>query len=228
MPVRDRFRILAPFVVAGLCLMAAPAAAETCTGANCKPAAAPQKPLKLNKFRRQPIALGKAAQVVKTTKGTYARVKLARGATPKPASLAQREPPQFMPVVVTPEAAAALAMQDSVAQAAAQVRVVEPDELNEIDRAADTPLVPVLVPTSVEPPVQVASADQANDADRNNAMASAVPAATVIADRTAPIAAPTGVTTDPGFDLRSWLARLGSWLSDTWSTLVVAVRSRFG
>lgn len=231
MPARDRLRILAiltPSTIVAFALTAAPALADSCAEADCKPAAtaaAPQQPLKLQKFRRQPVALGKPTRVAKTPKGHYTRVKLTRRAKPQPAAAATPEPPQFMPVVVSPEAAAALAMQATVAQAAGTVRVVDADEFNELDSAADpplnsaTPLVPVRVPTD-----RITSAF-APLADRTTPTATAP---TIPAAQVAPTAAPATVAVEQAdTGLRAWLSRLGAWCSDRLSSLAALVRSLF-
>ena len=209
--MRGRFRILALSTTIGSCLIATPTFADTCVESDCRPVpeAKPQQPLRLEKFRRQPVALGKPARVVKTRDGGYARVKLTHRNKPKTG-----DTPQFLPVVLSPEAAAALAMQ-------ASVRVVEADELNEIDLSADDPpLVLVRVTTTSEPPARVASAGDANHIDRKADKVAPAPAA--------PAAAPSPATAEPITGLSTWLWHYVSWLSDSLATLFAAARSLFG
>jgi len=202
--MRGRIQLLALSATIGLGVMAAPTAAGACVEAGCSPAreAKPQQPIKLEKFRRNPVALGKATRVVKTPDGDYAKVKLTRRAKVKPAA------PQFLPVAVSPEAEAALAMQ-------ASVRVVEADELNEIDLTAeDLPLVPVLVTTTSEPPVRVAS--NIDDLDRKSE------------ETTAPAAVPSPATDAQPDNLKALLWRSLAWLGDVWTTMIASVRNLIG
>ncbi len=102
--------------------------------------AAPQRAVKPV---RNPVATA-AGRVVKTASG-YANASMPR----PPKQPAPRV--QVLPVVVSPDAAQALALAQALtAQPAANVRLVAADEVNEIDLAAkDTPITPILVPTSV-------------------------------------------------------------------------------
>ena len=142
-------------------------------------------PLMLNDKAHTPVAKS-AARVVKTRDGQYTSVPLPRPAPRHPATVAK-----YAPVAVPPEAAQAFA------SAAAQVRVVTADELNDIDRAADAwpsgpaPIVPVAVTTTPQKPMAVAVVDalELNDIDR----------------QAATVAAPQPEATAPGL---SWKMRL--------------------
>jgi len=206
--MRGRIRNLALSATVGSCLMATPTLGHACVETDCRPIreAKPQQPLRLEKFRGQPVALGKPARVVQTRDGNYARVKFTNRA-----KLKTTQSPQFLPVTLSPEAAAALAMQ-------ASVRVVEADELNAIDLTADDPpLVPVRVMTTSEPSVRSASAVDVNDLDRK-------------ADQAVPAPTPTATSVTPPATsgLSTWLWRYVSWLSDSLATLIATVRSLFG
>jgi hypothetical protein len=226
--MRGRFHRLAHrlalLAAIGFGMMALPTVAAACIENDCKPAAAaksqhpqqqqqqrqvqqPQRPLRLETFRRQPVALGNPTRVVKTPAGDYAKVKLTRRAKSRP------DAPQFLPVALSPEAEAALAMQ-------AAVRVVEADEVNEIDRAAD-PLVPVRVMTTSEPPARAAAAEVSAD-DRNADEQVSAPAQ-AMATAAVPAQSP-----EPATGLRGSLWRYVSWLSDTLGALFAAVRCLFG
>ena len=235
MSVRGRSRILALSAVAGCCLMAAPAQADDCIAANCDPQppvveAKPEAPLRLEKFRRQPVALGKPTQVVKKPNGHYVKVRLNQPGKPKVARKPGEPSPEFFPVVVSPVAAAALAMQENVTRAAAYVRVVDADELNEIDLAAaetpvvsDAPLVAIQVPTTIEPPIRVNSVQELIDHDHRAALAATASAATA-----APISAKPPAVTTAGFDLSAWLWRCVASLGDGLAALFAAARALLG
>jgi hypothetical protein len=147
--------------VAGLALIAGPAGAAPCNTGTCR-AAAPAKqpaPLVLDKFRRKPVASA-AARSVKTRDGSYAQIATARRARPRPTVA------RVIPATLTPDAAQAYASDagtevrvvaaeevneiDLAADSApivpvrvtttseAGVQVVQPGEINAIDRMAST------------------------------------------------------------------------------------------
>lgn len=214
MLVCDRIQTLAWAIAVGLCAMSAPALAGNCIEGDCRPdVTAPQPPAPAEPSKsQQPVALGPPTQVVKTPEGNYARAKPSRHTHRAKQQQAETkpEPPQFMPVVVSPEAAAALAMPPAVAQALAQVRIVDADELNEIDSAAEAPaaapLVPVAVTTTPEPPVPQPVAPAA--AEQPAAAAPVTPDPAISASAPA-VAAPRNSTTPDD----TWLSRLGTWLA---------------
>jgi hypothetical protein len=145
--------------VASLALVAGPADAAPCDTGSCRTAAQAKQPapLVLDKFRRKPVTTA-AARSVKTRDGSYAQVGTARRAKPRPTVA------QAAPAKLTPEAAQALASDagtevrvvsadevnelDLAADSAPivpvrvtttsepPVQVVQPDELNAIDRMA--------------------------------------------------------------------------------------------
>jgi hypothetical protein len=223
---RGGFHVLALCAGFGLLVsIAAPTGAEQCDAkARCKSIAQAKKPpppLRLGKFRRRPVALGTPVRAVKTDGGEYRKVRLGGRAKPKsaPRPEPQSGPPQFLPVVVAPEAAAALAMRE----AATRVRVVEAGELNEIDLAAgpapavdETPIVPVRVATTVEPPIQAGAVKDGNPAQSQAAPAAATPAASI----------------EPEWwslaGLADWYRRFASWLGDRTAAAAAALRGLFG
>jgi hypothetical protein len=144
---------LCSFVFAG------PAAAA-CQNGRCDAgtAAAEQKPLKLKKFMRKPV-VSSATNTVKKKSGDHAKVAVSRRAKPRAAV-----PPAALPTpelsaaaaqafaayelarvrVVTPEEAEHARVAADVAAstrvlAVDNVQIVRADELNDIDRKADSP-----------------------------------------------------------------------------------------
>jgi hypothetical protein len=180
---RVAFRVLAvsTAVLAGSALTSM--SAYACDDVRCPEVveALPQSsPLRLDKFRRKPVATA-AARTVKTRDGRYAQVTAGRVAAGRRAKqrLARPEPPQFVPVQVSPEAAQAYALWRAVAQ----VRVVPADELNEIDLAADdTPIVPIAITTTVESAVQGAGARGPDAIDSRTAATQAISLDTLARD----------------------------------------------
>ena len=158
--VRGMVRTLAVGAAAAS-LAATGASAAPCEGAHCKAQAqSPQvKPLTLKKFMRKPVAKG-AARTVKKKNGEYANVAIKRP-NKQPAAA-----PEVAPEALSPAAAQAFAsyelarvrvvtpaddnppglMTDSTAVASnaetvinvESVQVVRSDEINDIDRKADT------------------------------------------------------------------------------------------
>ena len=245
MSIRVPILMLAPIATVGLSLaMALPAGADDCNGPNCTAAtqakpgqakpgqAKPGQPIQLRKFRRTPVALGKPARAVKKTDGDYKKVKFTRRTQPKkPAAEPEFDPPQFLPVVVAPNAADALAMRNSLSNAAALVRVVDAEHVNEIDLAApppdaNTPLAPVQVSTSSEPPVRVVSAAEINEIDRQIAAVTRdVAARQAMAFAKPPVraAAAPEVST-----LALWFENAVSWANGLFASFYASVRGLFG
>ena len=217
MLVRDHFQTLAWTVAVALCAMTAPARAGNCIEGDCRPDVAASQPTTPAgpSTSQQPVALGPPTQVVKTPKGNYARVKLNRRAHRAKQRQAETKPtpPQFMPVVVSPEAAAALAMPSEMAQALAQVRIVDADELNEIDSAADAlaaaPLIPVAVTTTAEPPIPQPAAPATPE--RASAAAPFRSDPEIPASPPTPAVTPNSTAHEDG----TWLSRLRAWLSSS-------------
>ncbi len=155
-------RIVLPGIAAVACVLLNTPATNAVAQTQPSPA-----PLMLNEKVHTPVAKS-AARVVKTRDGQYTSVPLPRPAPRHPAAVAK-----YAPVLVPPEAAQAFA------SAAAQVRVVTADELNDIDRAADAsgpaPIVPVAVTTTPQTPMAVAVVDalELNDIDRQAATVAA-------------------------------------------------------
>jgi hypothetical protein len=224
MMCRGGFHVLALCAGFGLLVLAAaPTSAEQCDAKlRCKSVAQTKKPpppIRLSKFKRRPVALGTPVRAVRSDGGEYRKVRLGRRAKPKSKPLP--EPPQFLPVVVSPEAATALAMQE----AATRVRVVEAGEINEIDLAAgptpvvdETPIVPVRVTTTVEPPVQAGTIKDANPAESQ-----AVPS---------PVAHGPATSADHASwslqHLTNWFRRFASWLGGKTAAVAATVRGLFG
>ncbi len=148
MRVRIVVWCVAAAAVVGLVLSGAPANGQTV--AQTKPKAGPLAAAS----KRTPSAVS-AARVVKTGEGTYASVPL-----PRPAPRQTQSAPPA-PVAVPPEAAQAFA------SAAAQVRVVTAEELNDIDRAADVrPMASVHAASNDGKAVQMVNAVELNTIDR--------------------------------------------------------------
>ena len=107
----------------------------------------------------KPVATA-AGRIVKTERGNYANALPSRPVKRRPARV------EYLPVVVSTEAAHAFAMTQAFAPLSANVRTVPPDQVNEIDLAAnDAPIKPVLVPTRVETAFAVVNAKDFNEID---------------------------------------------------------------
>jgi hypothetical protein len=150
-------RILACAAI-GAALLAVPATA--CESGRCEVSAQAKatKPLKLTKFMRKPVA-SSATRTVKKQDGAYAKVAIKRRAKPRVAA------PVVTPETISPAAAQAFAsyelarvrvvtpeeadgarlLADAAAASTAtvvgvdDVQVVSAEELNDIDRKADSP-----------------------------------------------------------------------------------------
>jgi len=155
-----RVIVICLIAATGSHLVTAPAAAQTAEGS--KPAA----PLKLNKFMKKPIASA-ATRVVKTRDGSYARVSIARRGKSK-AAAAKAAETKVVEAQATP--AGADATEAFAFHAATAVRVVSPDELNEIDLAAGAaPIVTTAVEVSMahaQPAADMINADEFNAIDQ--------------------------------------------------------------
>jgi len=140
---------LCSFVFAG------PAAAAVCQNGRCDagPAATEQKPLKLTKFMRKPVA-SSATSSIKKKNGEPAKVAVSRRAKPRAAVPAAALP--------TPELSAAAA-QAFAAYELARVRVVTPEEAEHARVAAD---VAASTRVLAVDNVQIVRADELNDIDR--------------------------------------------------------------
>ena len=123
------------------------------------------KPMKLRKFMRKPVA-NAATRAVKQTDGTFKKVAVAKKAFAR-SSKHRRAAAVLASQTVQPAAAA-----DAFAsQAEASVRVVTPDEVNEIDLAAQgTPEAPAVNESATE----VGTTEPASTTDgKGNAMQTA-------------------------------------------------------
>jgi len=220
MSMSGRMRLLGPIAVVGSALMIAPAQANACTGA-CKGLieAKPGTPLRLDQHR----TLGRPVRVVRAPSGDYAKVKFVR--KPKADPVPTLDPPRFLPVVLSPEAAAAMAMRDvlspDVANAMALVRIVEAEAINEIDLAA-----PVETTDQPPHPVRIVTTDEINEIDRDIRQVTADIAARQAAaspQQPTRAAAPSdarGVT--------ACFERLGTWLVGTLTIALASMRSLLG
>jgi hypothetical protein len=244
--------------VTACCLVGPAAVAEDCISGVCVgPATQPSTqvtlqpaaqtatpPLQLGKFRRRPVAPGKAARAVKTDDRQYAKVKQRPHHKSKPSHQVAAEAPVFLPVVVSPDAAAALAMQATAAHAAATVQVVDAAELNDIDRAA------IAVPAPDVPATETPAADApaTNDgplvaqrvATRSITLPATAPAPVATTNgrsvaaevpqpptaSTAPSAASPPAAAQSGVSF--WIGRVAMWLTDSFVALFAAVRALFG
>jgi hypothetical protein len=135
-------------------VFAAPAAAA-CQNGRCEAAtaAAGQKPLKLKKFMRKPVA-SSATSTVKQKSGGDAKGAAGRRAKPRAAAPAAAPP--------TPELSTAAA-QAFAAYELARVRVVTPEEAEHARVAADVAASSKVLAVDN---VQIVRADELNDIDR--------------------------------------------------------------
>ena len=155
-------RILAAAAACSLVLAGPASGCESGRCENNAAAAEPKplgaKPLKLNAFMRTPVATS-ATRTVKKKSGEHAKVAVKRRAKPRVAAAPRVTPATISPAaaqafaayelarvrVVTPEEAdGARNLADAAANSAAPVgldlvQVVSAEEVNDIDRKADTP-----------------------------------------------------------------------------------------
>jgi hypothetical protein len=180
-----------------------PAQSET----QSQPAGAP---LQLRKFQRRPVA-STAARAVKTRDGGYAQVSHTRRTKPQPAAV------EAKPADLPADAAQAFALH-----AAAQVRVVSPDEVNEIDLAADAP-PEVTTKVEVLNAVAVVGSEELNEIDRKADAPRAVSLDAL--NRNLPSAA---ATPDEPADDASWFARMLAVLGGAFAAAAAAARMLIG
>jgi hypothetical protein len=168
-------------------------------------------PLQLKKFTRRPVASA-ATRTVRKADGSYAKVPMKRRTAPQPP-------------VAAAEPAASIDMSQAATQAfawmaAAQVRVVSPNEVNEIDLAADA--APVMTSVEVAPAVPVVRADEVNELDRQADTPTAVSLDRL--NRTLGTAA----APPDGDDTGSWFARMLAVLGGAFAAAAAAARLLIG
>jgi hypothetical protein len=137
-------------LVLGLMLSLKVSAAPACDGAAC-PTTAPAKPLNIMQFMREQAASTRAA------KPRHGNTRTTANARPAPRLAAARPKPATLPVG---------AAKSFASQPEENVQVVASDEVNAIDRAADTPAETVGAAVIDDPIVQMVDADEFNDIDR--------------------------------------------------------------
>jgi len=143
MTALNLIRALTACAAAGALLLAVPASA--CETGNCETIveatpsqATPSKPLQLNSFKRKPVATS-ATRTVKKKDGAYAKVALKPRTKQKAAGAPAMSP--VLPETISPAAAQAFASYEL-----ARVRVISPEETSRIANAVaatDTAVVTV-------------------------------------------------------------------------------------
>jgi hypothetical protein len=205
-------RILTICAAAASLLVVAPAGA--CESGRCENGAqtATPQPLKLNTFRRKPVATS-ATRTVKKKNGDYAKAKTTRGATQNSAQ-----------PLVTPESIAPAAAQAFASYELARVRVVTSEETSGLIAEAaasmnDTALIDV-------DKVQIVSADEINDIDRKADSSNAVSLDALSRD----LAGSRSLTesAEPKAEDSSWLQRLLVMIGSTFAAITTLVRTALG
>jgi hypothetical protein len=196
--------LLAICATAGPLLAAAPAGA--CENGRCEPGAQPatSQPLKLNSFRRKPVATS-ATRTVKKKNGEYAKVKTTRPVT---------QNPQVTPESISPAAAQAFASYEL-----ARVRVVTPEETDGL--IAETAAASMNRAAVVDVDnVQVVSADEVNDIDRKADSPRAISLDALSRDLAG--------SAEPKAEDGSWLQRLLVMIGSAFAAVTALVRMLLG
>lgn len=196
MTVRYGFGVLllGAALLAGAPALVSPASAcddSRCTITPQEAPAQPEQPMKLKKFMHRPVA-SRAVRSVKTADGEYAPVKLTRhgkhrGATRiKAASSSHAKAAPTDIAAGQPSSAPTLETTGvpfplpGVADATGAVPVVTADQVNDLDRAADT--APNPTNDAAEPVVEVVNTTDLNAGDSHQDVVAAPPTPQVIAE----------------------------------------------
>jgi hypothetical protein len=202
-------RILAMCAIAAPALVATPA--NACESGRCEPGAQPaaSQPLKLNSFRRKPVATS-ATRTVRKKNGEYTRVKTTRPV---------KQNPQVTPESISPAAAQAFASYEL-----ARVRVVTPEETNGLIAEAAASMNGAAVVDVNN--VQVVSADEMNDIDRKADSSRAVSLDALSRD----LAGSRSLTasTEPNAEDSSWLQRMLVMIGSAFAAVTALVRMLLG
>ena len=191
---------------------AAPALAATpadaCESGRCEPGAQPaaSKPLKLNSFRRKPVATS-ATHTVKKKNGEYAKIKTTRR------SRASQAQPQVTPETISPAAAQAFAAYEL-----ARVRVVTPEETSRLLAEASAASTNDAAVVDVNN-VQVVSADEINDIDLKADSPRAVSLDALSRDLAG--------SAEPKVEDGSWLQRMLVMIGSAFTAITALVRMLF-
>jgi hypothetical protein len=184
-------------------------AAPACDEGECQPAAK-SKPLDIMKFMKEQAAGTRQAAAGTTNPRPGKAQPVAHVQRPAHRAVAARSKPAGMPV----EAAASYAAQEPA------VKIVDSDELNDIDRAAPStaPAETTGSAVATEPNVQLVDNGEFNDIDRKAEDRQPLSVASRIADAHA----------SAGQASVSWLQWIWSSLGNTFAALAMAVHQLVG
>jgi hypothetical protein len=205
-------RILAICAAAGPLLVAVPA--DACESGRCENGAqtATPQPLKLNTFRRKPVATS-AIRTVKKKNGDYAKIKTVRSV----------KQPLAQPLV-TPESISPAAAQAFASYELARVRVITPEETNSLLAQAAAATTNDAATADVDS-VQIVSADEINDIDRKADSTIAVSLDALSRDLAGSRSLPASA--EPNVEGSSWLQRMLVMIGSAFAAVTALVKTLF-